>query len=55
MDGSAVEIVATELPLVGSFVVIIGGVIFLAWVILGVHERSLERHDRKDNDGQDRD
>lgn len=54
-DPTPLEIIAAELPIVGAFVLIIGGVLWLAWVILGVHERTLERRDRRDPDGPDSD
>ncbi len=53
-DQTPLEIIATELPIVGAFVLVIGGVLWLSWTILGVLERALERHDqRKDDDGPD--
>lgn len=51
MDDTTVELIIQEAPAV----LVIGGVLLLAWVTLGVLERALQRHDRKDCDGPDRD
>jgi hypothetical protein len=51
MDDSTWELIVKEAPAI----IVIIGVLLLAWVTLGVLERSLQRHDRKDCDDEGRD
>jgi hypothetical protein len=46
MDETTIELLINEAPAV----IVIVGVLLLAWVTLGVLERALQRHDKKEDD-----